>query len=135
VAQLQTYARIMGIPLEVAVSSVDLQKAIRKHSHCDFILIDTAGRSPNKDQDITELSNLFRIPEEIHHYLVLSATTQYQNLLNVDKRFGALPYKSYIFTKLDEIQDASLILPADSRSPMILRLLPGESWHHSFCPV
>lgn len=110
VAQLQTYARIMGIPLEVAVSSVDLQKAIRKHSHCDFILIDTAGRSPNKDQDITELSNLFRIPEEIHHYLVLSATTQYQNLLNVDKRFGALPYKSYIFTKLDEIQDASSMI-------------------------
>ncbi len=107
VAQLQTYARIMGIPLEVAVSSADLQKAIRKHSHCDFILIDTAGKSPNKDKDVTELKNLFRIPEEIHHYLVLSATTRYQNLLNADTRFGALPYKSYIFTKLDEIQDAS----------------------------
>ncbi|MBW1765906.1 MAG: flagellar biosynthesis protein FlhF [Deltaproteobacteria bacterium] len=107
VAQLQTYARIMGIPLEVVVNSTDLQKAIHKHRHCDFILIDTAGRSPNKDQDITELRNFFRISEEIHHYLVLSATTRYQNLLNADKRFGVLPYKSYIFTKLDEIQDAS----------------------------
>ena len=110
VAQLQTYARIMGIPLEVAMSSADLQKAIRKHSDCAFILIDTAGKSPNNDQDIIELKNLFGIPEEIHHYLVLSATTRYRDLLQVDKRFGALPFKSYIFTKLDETQDASSMI-------------------------
>lgn len=107
VAQLQTYARIMGIPLEVAVNSNDLQKALHKHSDCDSIFIDTAGRSPNMDQDITELKNLFKIPEGINHYLVLSATTRYQNLVWAEERFGVLPVKSYIFTKLDEIQDSS----------------------------
>ena len=107
VAQLQTYARIMGIPLEVAASKKDLKEAIAKHGDCDLILIDTAGSSPNSDQGMNELKDLFSISEEIHHYLVLSATTRYQDLLHTDKRFGALPFKSYIFTKLDEIHDAS----------------------------
>ncbi|MBW2609909.1 MAG: flagellar biosynthesis protein FlhF [Deltaproteobacteria bacterium] len=110
VAQLQTYAGIMGIPLDVAASSDDLQKAIQKHSDCDRIFIDTAGRSPNRDQDINELRDLLNVPEKIHLYLVLSATTQYKNLINAEKRFGALPYQSYIFTKLDETQDASTMI-------------------------
>jgi len=110
VAQLESYARIMGIPLEVAVSRPELQKAIKKHSDCDLVLIDTAGRSPNHDQAITELKEIFNIPEKIHGYLVLSATEQYENLLYADKGFGALPFKSYIFTKLDETRDASSMI-------------------------
>lgn len=110
VAQLESYARIMGIPLEVAVSRQELQKAIGKHKDCDLILIDTAGRSPNHDQAITELKEILNIPEKIHGYLVLSATEQYKNLLYADKSFGALPFKSYIFTKLDETRDASSMI-------------------------
>jgi flagellar biosynthesis protein FlhF len=107
VSQLQTYARIMGIPLEIALNSGELQTAIQKHTDCDRIFIDTAGRSPNQDQDIHELKKLLAVSEEIHSYLVLSATSGYQNLLHADKRFGMLPIQSYIFTKLDETYDAS----------------------------
>jgi flagellar biosynthesis protein FlhF len=107
VSQLQTYARIMGIPLEVAASSKELKTAIQKHSDCGRVFIDTAGRSPNQDQDIHELKKIFTISDEVHAYLVLSATSGYQNLLHMDKRFNALPIRSYIFTKLDETGDAS----------------------------
>jgi flagellar biosynthesis protein FlhF len=109
-AQLQTYARIMDLPLEVAVNSKELKEAIRKHSDCDRIFIDTAGRSPNKDGDLTELKRLLNIDEEIHPFLVLSATTQYQNMINAEKRFGALSFKSFIFTKLDESGDLSTMI-------------------------
>jgi flagellar biosynthesis protein FlhF len=109
-AQLQTYARIMDLPLEVAVNGNELKEAIRKHSDCDRIFIDTAGRSPNKDGDITELKKLLDIDEEIHPFLVLSSTTQYQNLINAEKRFGALSFKSFIFTKLDESGDLSTMI-------------------------
>lgn len=109
-AQLETYARIMGLPLEIAVSSNDLQRAIRKHHDCDRIFIDTAGRSPNKDEDITELRKFFKIQEEIHPFLVLSATTQYQDMINIEKRFSSLSFKSYIFTKLDETNDVSTMI-------------------------
>jgi flagellar biosynthesis protein FlhF len=107
VAQLRTYAKIMGLPLETATTCADLQRAIHKHEACDTILIDTAGRSPNRDPDIDDLRRLFEGLENIHHYLVLSATTKYRNLLLADTKFGVLPIKSYIFSKLDETQDTS----------------------------
>jgi flagellar biosynthesis protein FlhF len=110
VAQLESYARIMGIGLEVAASQGDLQKAIRKQSECDFILIDTAGRSPNHGSALRELKHVLSIPEEIHSYLVLSATTRYEDLLHADRQFGSLPFASYIFTKLDETEDASSMI-------------------------
>jgi flagellar biosynthesis protein FlhF len=109
-AQLQTYARIMDIPLEVAANRDDLQKAVEKHVDCDRIFIDTAGRSPNNVKDIADLKNMLSICADIHPYLVLSANTQYQSLLNAEKQFGTLSYKSYIFTKLDETEDASTII-------------------------
>jgi flagellar biosynthesis protein FlhF len=109
-AQLQTYARIMDLPLEVASNVNELKEAIRKHNDCDRIFIDTAGRSPNKDGDITELKKLLNIDEEIHPFLVLSATTQYQNMVNAEKRFRALSFKSLIFTKLDESGDLSTMI-------------------------
>jgi flagellar biosynthesis GTPase FlhF len=107
VTQLQTYARILGIPLDVAVSQEDFQKAVRRRSDCDVILIDTPGRSPKDDQSIRELERLCGSRKDIHHCLVLSATSNYRNLLSAAENFSALPFKSYIFTKLDEIQDAS----------------------------
>jgi len=109
-AQLQTYARIMDVPLEVAANRNELKDAIRKHDDCDRIFIDTAGRSPNKDGDILELRKLLNIDEEIHPFLVLSATTQYQNMINAQKRFGELSFKSYIFTKLDESGDLTTMI-------------------------
>ena len=110
VTQLQTYARIMGLALEVAASRSDLQRAILKHRDCDVILIDTAGMNPNRAQDVSELKALFGVREKIHHHLVLSATTGYRNLLHAADQFHALPYESYIFTKLDEARDVAAML-------------------------
>jgi flagellar biosynthesis protein FlhF len=109
-AQLQTYSRIMDLPLEVAVNNSDLKAAIRKHSDCERIFIDTAGRSPNKNGDITELKRLFNIDEDIHPFLVLSAGTQYRNMINAEGRFGELSFRSVIFTKLDESEDQSAMI-------------------------
>ncbi len=106
-AQLEAYARIMGIPMDVAVSGDDLEKAIRKYSDYDRIYIDTAGRSPDSDQGNNDLINLFRDNGGVHGFLVLSATTQYKNMINTSKRFENLPFHSYIFSKLDETEDLS----------------------------
>jgi len=109
-AQLQTYSRIMDLPLEVAANNGELKDAIRKHSDCERIFIDTAGRSPNKNGDITELKRLFNIDEDIHQFLVLNAGTQYRNMISAEKRFGELSFRSVIFTKLDESEDHSAMI-------------------------
>ena len=53
---------------------------------------------------------MLKIHEEIHSYLVLSANTQYQSLIDAESRFGSMPYKSYIFTKLDEAHDVATVI-------------------------
>jgi len=110
VAQMETYARIMSVPLEVATTREELQAAVSRHSDCDAVFIDTIGRSPNNMEELKELKDILSIPEKIHHYLVLSATTQYENLIHAEKRFNLLPFDSYIFTKLDEAEDPTAMI-------------------------
>jgi len=107
VAQLETYARIMALPMEVIHTKDDLIQGIQKHRDCDLILIDTTGRSPKNHQEIAEMCSFLDTGELIHHYLVLPATARYGYLNEAEKRFGALPIGSYIFTKLDEVEDTS----------------------------
>lgn len=110
VAQLETYARIMGVPLSVAMNRDELQQALSRHRDCDVIFIDTAGRSPNNSEEISQLAAVLDVDEEVHLHLLLSAANRYRELVNVETRFGVLPLKSYIITKLDEVTDASSVI-------------------------
>ncbi len=110
VAQLDTYARIMGVPLEVADSAEDLRRSLKRHEHADVVLIDTAGRSPRNPEDVSRIREVLSVPEPIYHYLVLSATTELDNLLAAEESFGVVSFKSIIFTKLDEAIDASAMV-------------------------
>jgi flagellar biosynthesis protein FlhF len=107
VAQLEIYARIMGLPMEIVHSKHDIIQGIRKHRDCDLILIDTTGRSPNNRKEIGEMCAFLDMGTPIHHYLVLPATARYGYLSETEKQFGILPIGSYIFTKLDEVEDTS----------------------------
>jgi flagellar biosynthesis protein FlhF len=102
VEQLKTYSRIMGVPLEVASTPKELEKAVEKHAECDLILIDTAGRS-HKDKDkLDEMKNNLenKIPMEV--YLCLSATTKDRELEEILSRFRIFQVSKVVFTKIDE---------------------------------
>jgi flagellar biosynthesis protein FlhF len=107
VNQLETYARIMGVPMEVASTRGELRQAIARHGDCDHLFVDTVGRSPRDTKEIDQLMKMLHVSKQIHSYLVLSATTDLRQLLLAETRFRALPYDSYIFTKLDEVEDSS----------------------------
>lgn len=101
--QLKTYGRIMGIPVEVANSSDDIEEIITKHKGVDLVLLDTAGRSPSNNEQLDELKLFISKsqPDEIH--LVLSSTTKYYDMIRIIECFGlAVPINRMIFTKLDE---------------------------------
>ncbi|MDF2906571.1 MAG: hypothetical protein K0R34_1892 [Herbinix sp.] len=104
VEQLRTYANILGIPMNVIYSEEEMLKAKEEYSDYDLIFVDTAGRSHrNKDQrdDIENLINT--IPEDEREiYLVLSATTKYQDLIKITEAYSEIIQYSLIFTKLDE---------------------------------
>ena len=102
--QLQTYARILGVPMEVALTPEELKEAIQKHWDQDLLLIDTAGRNPQDPAVMAELKDFMTVHPAIENHLVLSATTKDPDLARIVQRFSNLPIASYIITKIDETE-------------------------------
>jgi flagellar biosynthesis protein FlhF len=102
VEQLKTYSRIMGIPLEVASTPKELEKAVEKHSACDLIFIDTAGRSHKDKEKLDEMRNFLENKIPIEVYLCLSATTKDRELEEILNRFRIFQISKVVFTKIDE---------------------------------
>ena len=102
VEQLKTYAQIIDVPLEVAMSPPQLAESIERMQDRDLILIDTAGRSQRDSLKIKELRGFFETvrPHEMH--LVLSSTCSEAVLEETISRFAELSIDRVIFTKMDE---------------------------------
>lgn len=102
VDQLRTYANIIGLPLNVALTPGEMRQAVRAMRDQDVILIDTAGRSKNDGDRIAELRRFVEAadPHEVH--LVLSSTAGEKVLVREAEAFGAVGVDKIVLTKLDE---------------------------------
>lgn len=109
VEQLKTYTKIMGIPLEVASTPKELERAVERHADCDLILVDTAGRSHKDTEKLDEMKAFLEgIQSDI--YLCLSATTKDRELEEILKRFSIFEVSKVVFTKLDECESFGCIV-------------------------
>jgi flagellar biosynthesis protein FlhF len=110
VEQLRTYAKILGIPIEITADPKETQAAIKKHKDADLILLDTAGRSHYDGERLDELRMLYEsfMPDTVH--LVMAANIKYRDMLNVIERMGVVPISALLFTKLDETASYGTIL-------------------------
>lgn len=102
VEQLKTYSRIMGIPLEVASTPKELEKAIEKYAQFDLVFIDTAGRSHKDKEKLDEMRNFLENKIPIEVFLCLSATTKDRELEEILNRFRIFSISKVVFTKIDE---------------------------------
>lgn len=104
VEQLKTYGNIMGIPLKVIYSPEELKDSMAEFEDFDLVLIDTAGRSHKNKEQRDDIELLIQsIPAESREvYLVLSATTKYNDLVRITKIYQEITDYHIIFTKLDE---------------------------------
>jgi flagellar biosynthesis protein FlhF len=110
VEQLRTYAKILGIPIEVVADQRDMAGIMKKYREADLILMDTAGRSYYDDGRIEELRSLYGAfsPDAVH--LVIAANIKYRDMLSVIDRMGVVPISALLFTKLDETTTYGTIL-------------------------
>jgi flagellar biosynthesis protein FlhF len=110
VDQLKRYADIIGSPLRVVGNADDLREAVRSMSNMEFILIDTAGRSPRDTMKLNELRGLLNAiePDEVH--LVLSSTAGQDCVDLAIQRFSEVRVDKIIFTKLDEAAHVGVVL-------------------------
>ncbi len=110
VEQLKTYTKIMGIPLEVASTPKELERAVERHADSDLILIDTAGRSHKDADKLEEMKGFLETTIQADIYLCLSATTKDRELEVILNRFSIFPISKVVFTKLDECESVGCIV-------------------------
>ncbi|MBL0922546.1 MAG: flagellar biosynthesis protein FlhF [Phycisphaerales bacterium] len=102
VDQLRTYANIIGLPLQVALTPAEMGSACAALRDCDIVLVDTAGRSPKDAARLTELKAVLDAarPHEVH--LALSSAASESCLIAAAQKFAEVGPDRVIFTKLDE---------------------------------
>ncbi len=110
VDQLKKYADIIGSPLRVVNTTDDLREAIKSMADCEYVLIDTAGRSPKDTMKLNELKGFLEAasPDEVH--LVLSTTASPSCIQLAIDRFSDVRVDKIIFTKLDEAAHVGVVL-------------------------
>jgi flagellar biosynthesis protein FlhF len=108
--QLRKYAELIGVVLQVVASPEEIGPAIEAMSDCEYILIDTAGRSPTDTLKLNELKRFLDAanPDEVH--LVLSTTCGQASAQMAIERFGPLGVDKVICTKVDEAAQLGVLL-------------------------
>lgn len=110
VDQLRKFADIIKTPLRVVSNGEELTSALLSMQDFDFVLIDTAGRSPNDALRLSELKSFLAIaePDEVH--LVLSTTANQECIQMAIDKFSDVRVDKIIFTKLDEAAHVGVVL-------------------------
>ena len=112
IEQLKIYANILSAPMDVIYTPDDMKKAVEKYSDCDYIFVDTAGRSHRDEKQKEDLQAIIDSvgDTEKEVYLVVSVTVKYSDLISIAKAYdGMFDYK-IICTKTDETRGIGNIL-------------------------
>ena len=128
IEELQTYAEITGIPMEVVYHRRDLPGAMRRLRSCSFILVDTPGRSLSSLAITSEWSTLLAEvdPDEVH--LVLPAGLRIDVSRSVRAAFEVLGTTHVLFSKVDEVPgDRGLAELADALGLPVRWIADGQS--------
>ena len=104
--QLQRYADLIGIPMEVVEGAGNhraLRRALRRHDDADLVFIDTAGRSPRDDAGLRTTAELLASAgEPVETHLCIPAAISDVELRAVLDRHQVLEPTRLLATKLDE---------------------------------
>ena len=102
VEQLKTYAKILGVPIEIIFDINTIPSVVDEHDNAEIILLDTAGRSQRDKKNMELFENLYNAftPDAVH--LVLAANMKYKDMLDVVEHIPNIPISHLLFTKLDE---------------------------------
>ncbi len=112
IEQIKTYANILSVPMEVVYSADEMKSVVEKHKNCDYIFVDTAGRSHRNDEQKKDLQEIIDSVSDYEKevYLVVSATVKYNDLKSISKTYDDMFAYKLIFTKLDETKGWGNIL-------------------------
>jgi flagellar biosynthesis protein FlhF len=102
VEQLETYARLLDVPLTVAYSPEEMRAARARYADYDLVLVDTVGRSPGNRSYLEELAALLAPMDLDEVHLALDARGSCATLRDVLRGFSLLRPTQLLLSKLDE---------------------------------
>jgi len=108
--QLKNYADILGVPCFQAFTRRDLLLALGRMRAMDVVLIDTAGRSQYDMSRLGGLKKMIGDHASIDTHLLLSVGMAASEMKTTAQSFSGLNFKTYIFTKLDEVREIGNIV-------------------------
>ena len=98
--QLKVYAKIMGLPIQIASEKDMFLRSLASFADKDMILVDTPGRNHNDDRHLNELKDTLDL--RCGNRFTLKSCCQREYLLNTANRFKIFEYDRIILTKVDE---------------------------------
>lgn len=106
--EIQTFAEIANLPLEVVYHSREIPDAMKRLRGCDVILVDCPGRAPNdEDPAEWELALATIDPDEVH--LVLPAGLRHDVASAARRAFRGCGPTHVLWTMVDQLPgDAGL---------------------------
>ncbi|MDT8406932.1 MAG: flagellar biosynthesis protein FlhF [Methylococcales bacterium] len=118
--QLNTYARILDIPVRVATDGEHLRELLHSFSDKRLVLIDTAGMSQRDQRLAEQIETLAHRDFPIKFYLVMSAAAHYKSLKETVQAFSIFQPEAAILTKMDEAaaKGAGLSVLMEQRLPL-----------------
>ena len=106
--QLQTLGQVLGVSVKVAHDAAEFRQQVAAYAAegRDWVLVDTAGRSPNDMLPLGETAQLFKGLGPLQKLLAVPATLSARDMENIVARFqNILQPDALILTKLDEATD------------------------------
>jgi len=102
VEQLKIYARIIGIPLEIATGREDFKKSLGKLAEKEVIFVDTPGTSRNDMINLKKINETLKSEIPFEMDLLISLTSSRESMMDVASRYKIFDYDKVILTRADE---------------------------------
>lgn len=110
--QLQTYGRILNVPVRTATSPDEMDEALNLLSDRRLILVDTAGMAAAHERIADQRATLEAAGGALTTLLTLSATTEAAAVQRALKLFADFRPEACVLTKIDEAASLGGLLSA-----------------------
>jgi flagellar biosynthesis protein FlhF len=103
VEQIRTFARVLGLPLEVVNEGVEIPELLEKYDEDTLILMDTVGCGFRETGRLSQVRDIWEhfSPHSVH--IAISGTSRLRDIqASVEKTRETIPLSRAIVTKLDE---------------------------------
>jgi flagellar biosynthesis protein FlhF len=110
--QLQTYARILNVPVRTATNREEMEEALNMLGDRRLILVDTAGMAAAHERVADQRDTLTAAGRGLRTLLTLSATTEPAAVQRAMRLFADFRPDACVLTKIDEAASLGSLLSA-----------------------